>query len=87
MWKTFPGMDAYHTQLISIFIAGIIAWIYLLRRLWSFKRIPKNTKTTWTLAIIFVFSQIMTLYYIWTKDDQLARENKELESTENSLLT
>ena len=87
MWKTFPSMDAYHTQLISIFIAGILAWIYLIRRLWSFKQIPKNTKTTWTLVMIFVFSQITTLYYIWAKDDQLTKGNTELEETKETVTT
>lgn len=82
MWNTFPSMDAYHIQLISIFIAAVFAWIYLIRRLWSFKRIPKNTKTTWTLMMIFVFSQITTLYYIWSKDEKLSSENsQETETT------
>src|SRR5690554_6481947 len=64
MRNTFPSMDAYNIQLISIFIAAVIAWIYLIRRLWSFRRLPKNTKATWTLVMIFVFSQITTLYWI-----------------------
>ena len=87
MWKTFPSMDAYHTQLISIFIAAIIAWIYLIRRLWSYKQVPKGTKTTWTLVMIFVFSQITTLYYIWTKYDQLTKENSELKETKETVTT
>lgn len=70
-------MDAYHTQLISIFIASIFAWTYLLKRLWSYKLVPKNKKTTWTFIMIFLFSQATTLYYIWVKDDQLFEENEE----------
>lgn len=87
MWNTFPRMDAYHIQLISIFIAAVFAWIYLIRRLWSFKRIPKNTKTTWTLMMIFVFSQITTLYYIWSKDEKLSSENSQLEETKETETT
>jgi len=87
MWTTFPSIDTYHIQLISILVTAIIAWIYLIRRLWPFKRVPKSTKTTWTFVMIFVFSQTTTLYYIWAKDDQLSHENKELEMTKETVTT
>ena len=83
MWNTFPTIANYRISIL-IFIVRIIAWIYIIRRLWSFERIPKNTKTTWTLVMIFVFGEITTLYYIWSKDDKLSSENSQLEETKET---
>lgn len=84
MWNTFPSMDAFNSQLISILVLALFAWAYLIQRLWSYKQIPISTKMTWALVMIFVFSQITTLFYIWAKDEQLSNENKKLELSKES---
>lgn len=78
MWRTFPTMEAYYFQLISIFVLLVLAWIYLIRKLWSYKNIKKSRKSLWTFIMLFAFSQITTLYYIWIKDKQLEIENNRI---------
>jgi hypothetical protein len=87
MWRMFPSMNAYRTQHFTLFILQIGAWTYLIRRLWSFKHIEKSKKTTWTCLMIFFFSQFTTLYYIWTKDDELMLENKKITDTNDQAET
>ena len=76
MWKTFPNMKAYNFQMFTLLIIAIIALVYLIKRLWSYEFIDKDVKISWTLLMIFVFSQITTLYYIWKKDELLMKKNK-----------
>lgn len=75
VWRIFYSMKAYYLQLALIFILMVIAWVYLIRKLWLYKNIEKSEKTLWTFIILFAFSQITTLYYIWIKDKKLMKQN------------
>ncbi len=69
-----PSMDAYHAQIISLKVLTIIQLIVLIRKLWSFKSIPKSDKQFWT-GMMIVFSSIASLVFIWKKVDQFENQN------------
>lgn len=60
----------------GVIVNGIILFqiIYLIFRLWSYRNIDKETKTKWTW-ILFLFSFISSLFYIWKKDNEFYKKN------------
>ena len=70
----FPDMNSYYTQMTLLNVLALIQLTILIRRLWSFKNIPKATKSSWTLLLI-IFNSISSLIYIWKMDSRLKNNN------------
>ena len=49
---------------------------YLIYRLWSYKSIDKEKKTMWTVLLL-IFNSISSLIYIWKKDNEFEKLNKQ----------
>jgi hypothetical protein len=75
LWQSFPGMEAYRIRIISVFTLSVFSWSFILRRIWSFEYVPRIIKVNWTLYILLLFGPIMTLYYIWIKDEEFIKKD------------
>lgn len=57
--------DRNHYMLMAI---NALVLIYLLYRLFSFKKTTQETKVLWAFLLIFISPSM--LYYIWSTDDK-----------------
>ena len=57
---------------LSVFITSL----FLIKRLWNYKNIIRDTKWLWTFALI-IFGAIANPIYLWKMDDKFNIENSQ----------
>ncbi|MCT4665980.1 MAG: hypothetical protein N4A45_12195 [Flavobacteriales bacterium] len=64
-------------EYLAPFVSGMILIQigYLIYRLWGYKNLEKKIKTEWTWFLI-IFYFISGLFFIWKKDTELNKMNK-----------
>jgi hypothetical protein len=83
IFTSLINVDYYNIVILNLLILKTIVLFYLFSRLWRNQHIDKKYKTRWTFIMIFLFSPISTLYYIWRKDHELGMKNTRITLKQN----
>jgi len=69
-----PSMKIYYIQIGILQSLTITQLFILIKKLWSFKNLDKQTRSNWA-GLLIIFNSISSLIFIWKKVDEFSKIN------------